>query len=174
MSTSDTKERTVRKVVFNDYIDMLRNHKWPWECDNFSDLSESIRQEHRFTRIAFESNSDFMRAYVYAIRDKISDKVREAVREEHDRMLARLEVEAATGDAEFDAYRKDVLNHDYYYHYSDDGGVYRRGSEHAAKIKKIADEKGGIYLAFYKHYYDSMLAAHNARALKNEEDRRKS
>jgi hypothetical protein len=41
---------------------------------------------------------------------------------------------------------------DWYYSYSDDAGVYRRGRAQCEGLKKEAEEHGGIHLDIYKYY----------------------
>ncbi len=52
-------------------------------------------------------------------------------------------------EAEFEAQCKRA---DWYYSYSDDIGVYRRGKAHCDQLKAAADSKGGNYTLIYKHY----------------------
>ncbi len=87
--------------------------------------------------------------------EKISDAIRNtrATMIEQNRTQAEsLSVMMETGDESFDAFRRQVREHDFYYSFSDDGSVYRAGEKQRTAIEAIVKERGGMYQTYWKHY----------------------
>lgn len=61
---------------------------------------------------------------------------------------------------ELQKYREDLLCHDWYYDWSDDGDVWRRGRAERERLMKVAQEKGGAFMeaweAANKKFSDSI------------------
>lgn len=106
----------------------------------------------RTNQTVLDSAFTYMRQAMFDATKEVTDRLLKEAR-------ASAEDRFATGDEEFDAYRKRVLNHDFYYFYSDDIRVYNAGEQRNKELSDIANEKGGIYLTFWN--YRCKLVADN-------------
>ena len=87
-----------------------------------------------------------------AIRDARSDGKGDGWQKAREYYEKRIE----TGDEEFDAFRKSVVNFDFTYMFSDSITVWRAGNEAEKQIRENL-EKGGIYKTFYDHWTSKEL-----------------
>ena len=154
------KKQQKEFVSLNDYYDMLRKHKWEWQCDSFDKIAESINNQRRLMAIAFTSPAH-MRDYTLASRNAVRHYASNESQISADKARKHFETRMSTGDKAFDDFREMCWNHDYYYEYSDDGRVARRGAEHAALMQTMAKEGGEKYESFLIYYYDTMRKRHN-------------
>lgn len=147
----DSRDK-VEKISLYDFEEMLRNHKWTFiDQDNFRDYVKNRREEDRLFHTAMQNGPDYVRSFYYAQRNRTSQHAEERVRKVQLEAIAHYEKMIVTGNAEFDEYRKRLDNFDWYYDYSDDGGVARRGHERYHELKKIAETKGGIFHDLWIH-----------------------
>lgn len=82
-----------------------------------------------------------------AIEDKRVSQALSAEKDKYDRMKRMM----MTGDPEFDQFRDMVINHDFFYDYSDDNSVWRRGEAQRKAIEECAAKHGGLYQTFWMY-----------------------
>lgn len=81
------------------------------------------------------------------IEDKRVSQALSAEKDKYDRMKRMM----MTGDPEFDQFRDMVLSHDFFYDYSDDNSVWRRGEAQRKAIEECAAKHGGLYQTFWMY-----------------------
>lgn len=148
---TNMKDRQPEKITLSAFEDILKNHKWTFnEQDNFHDYIRDRHEEKRLFKLAMENGPDFVKSYYYAqinnvqkYIDKAVHKVQLEKSDYYDKMIL-------TGNDEFDEFRKKLDYFDWYYDYSDDGGVARRGHERYLELKKTAETKGGLFFDLWK------------------------
>ena len=147
----DAKKKKFKFIPsLSEYLDRLNFHKWSFDQDNFKDYTESAGKERFLYELAMTAGPEYMRAFAQAQQKVIFDRIDLARRDEYQRMSINVKEAQLTGDPEFDQFAELVRHHDWYWQYSDDGGVARRGSEAEDKIRAIVKEKGGIYKTYYE------------------------
>ena len=153
---SNKKTEQKRKFKFipslDEFRDRLHFHKWSFDQDNFRDYTEAAGKEAFLYDLAMHAGMEYVKAFALRQKNVVSEKVAAALREEIVRSQEMLRTAHITGDEEFDEFTKNIRNHDWYWQYSDDGDVARRGSAAEDWIMKKMKEKGGIYLAYYNKY----------------------
>jgi hypothetical protein len=161
-----------RRKMAEAFQQALYDHdKWSFETDTFFEYIQRTRTENHLFHVAVELGpefvKDFERRQAGAI-SRIIRTVRTKIAAEHQERLNAL---IPTGDAEFDAFRDKVFGHDFWYEYSDDGGVWRRGQEARNEIEKIAKEKGGIYQTFWSFFQKETVRRSNESIERQKKER---
>ena len=143
-------------VPLRDFEQMLRDCNWVTDVDSetgsFHQIAAAQKAQTDLYYTAYRNGAKHMEAWyryqVKALNEKIREAAREAAKKERD----RCEAELTTGDEEFDEFARQVRAHDWFYQYSDDGGVFRRGADNHERLETIAKERGGIYLKYFAYY----------------------
>lgn len=147
-------------VALHDFEEQLRNTTWVIDIDletgSFHQVAMAHKAQTDLYYTAYRNGSRHMEAWfkhqTRALNEKVRAAAREAAKKEHERCQAEL----TTGDAEFDEFARQVRGHDWYYQYSDDGAVFRRGADNHERLEAIAKIKGGIYQKYWEYYPTTM------------------
>lgn len=144
------------------FYDEVHNHKWSFFF-NFDDTSY-----YSFIKAMDEERALFQRALrigpegvtiFFNLQKRALSKYRSTVfNDGYEKGKQALAPIVETGDDEFDEFRKYVVNHDWFYDYTDDGSVWRRGNEQRKKIEGILKQKENDpkYKIFFDHYAAKM------------------
>ena len=130
------------------------------EEGSFQGLIQYEQARHKLYTIARAGGMKHMEYFAYHFYGKVENAVRDArsdgVGDGWKKAREYYEERIATGDEEFDAFRKSVVNFDFTYMFSDSITVWRAGSEAEKQIRKNL-EKGGIYKTFYDYWTSKEL-----------------
>lgn len=147
-------------MPLRDFERMLQECKWVVDVDvdgSFYELTIAQKAQTDLYYTAYRNGAKHMemwyRHQIQAINEKIRSAARKAAKVERE----RCEMEFITGDEAFDEFTRQVRHHDWYYHYSDDGDVYRRGHEVHERLLAQVSSMGGIYQTYW-NYYQSLLS----------------
>ena len=102
-------------------------------------------------------------AEILALRDEVKLKVLAAqwssiqkatarLVEAHSEQIGRQKAIMETGDKDFDEFRKTVLDHDFFYSFSDDQKVWRHGETERKIIEDFVEKRGGMYRTYWEHF----------------------
>ncbi len=147
-----------RKEFFNyeQFYETISDHKWsflmPRDAASFYNYIQKLDVERDLFQQAMRGGPEAVEYYYVTQRRALSNEqhivIEQAVknaREIYEKMIA-------TGDSEFDEFRKKVYYFDWFYEYTDDGDVWRNANnrlkEIEATIQQHADEPK------YRIYYD--------------------
>lgn len=122
------------------------------ETGSFYDITSAVAYQQKLYHIAKRMGPEYMRAwhmhqcghYARITQNDVAKKCQEA--------RDYVEVQMKTGDTSFDDYVKRVRAHDWYYDFSDDISVYRNGKKEYDELKRIANERGGMYLTYFNYF----------------------
>ena len=138
------------------FLNRVDTQKYPFEADSYHELFKFTEEFYALFNEAKRGGIHFVNIFrdgmKYRIGAMISKAIRKALDHQTEHMLALYERGFATGDEEFDNFRRLCLGHDWYYDYTDDGAVWRRGNEVQKKLEKIVAEKGGKYKEYWENY----------------------
>jgi hypothetical protein len=148
-----------KEITLEEFLNMLATHTWSVECTSYMTFIRASRAEQELFRIAMAGGPRFVEALANAkiqfLKDIEAD-IRNSFNIDLSLQLTNqknlLEGYIETGDAEFDAFRKQVREHDYYYDFSDSATVYKHGEEQRRAIETIVREKGGLYETYWKKF----------------------
>lgn len=129
----------------------------PLDAQSFETFINAKKEEIKLFIEALKEGPSAIRDLVYSTRQNRMMVVERKLTELRAVHRAELREAIITGNDEFDAFRDQVSHHDYYWDYSDDGGVRRRGSAARDAILAIVKEKGGMF----KDYWDHVVNTHN-------------
>lgn len=149
---TDKKKKFKFIPSISEFYDRLRFHQWSFEQDNFKDYMEAMGKEIFMYELAVAAGPLYVKAFVNKRIEFISNLVSAARREEYNKYSETLLEAYITGDDEFDEFTAKVRCHDWFYDFSDNGNVCRRGSEAEQWLIAKAKEKGGIYQKYYDRY----------------------
>ena len=156
---STTKAKPVSIEEFEKMCTDVPTHL-SMEEGSFQELIQYEQARHKLYTIARAGGMRHMELFAYhfyggverAIRDARSDGEGDGWQKAREYYEKRIE----TGDVEFDAFRKSVVNFDFTYMFSDSITVWRAGNEAEKQIRENL-EKGGIYKTFYDHWTSKEL-----------------
>lgn len=138
------------------FLNRLNTHKAPFEVDSYHSLFASVEDFYKLFNEAKHGGIHFVNIFVedqkYRIGLLVSKAVRKALDEQREAIFNMSERAFATGDREFDDFRRLCLGHDWHYDYTDDSAVWRRGNEMQKKLENIVAEKGGKYKEYWENF----------------------
>lgn len=138
------------------FLNRVDSHKYPFESESYHGLFCSIEEFYSLFNEAKRGGIHFVNIFIdgmkYRIGAMINNAVRKALDNQREFMQQQNDRAFATGDDEFDEFRRLCLGHDWHYDYTDDGAVWRRGNDMQKKLEKIVAEKGGKYLQYWENY----------------------
>ena len=161
-------------VMMTAAVEKVEDYRFFWndeggvmsiDKDSYYEFINHKRKEIEHFMKALKAGPIAMRNYILTERRNVSDRIRNAVHKADMKSYAELQAAKLTGNAEFDEFRARVDRHDYYYSYSDDGGVYRRGADDRNAIEAIVKEKGGMF----KDYWMHVVKGYNEAQARSEE-----
>ena len=130
-------------------------HFVSYKDDSYSKFIEREKKRQELFRIAQAGGFQYMQVFITNTASDVQHAIDESnaagYRTGWTNASNSYEPRIATGDAEFDKFRKTLFNYDIYWHYSDDPEVSRRGIETDRYIDECL-KKGGIYKTFYEHW----------------------
>lgn len=140
-------------MSYEKFLDALREFKFPEETDSYYDYIQAQRKE----KMLFEEAVRGGMKYVDLFRDfqKVwANKALESQRMALVTMLAESVKDAQdTGDAALNAFTALCRRHDFWYTYSDDINVYRRGNESYDEIHRLIQAqppgRKEVYVAYW-------------------------
>lgn len=135
----------------DEYRTMLEAHTWMVHTTSYYQLMESQREEASLWRVGYRGGMPYMKEYVRAFQHAQAAVTNQAVRTAVTQVKEQFEQRIKTGDALYDNFRERVNNLDWYYEFSDDGGVVRRARAEHEEVLAYAREKGGLYLTYYEY-----------------------
>ena len=138
------------------FIARMDQNQFPFEADSYHSLFNSVDEFYKLFTEAKHGGINFVNIFLHTMKYRIGALINNAVQKALDDQRGYLQQASdrafATGDEEFDEFRRICLGHDWHYDYTDDGAVWRRGNEVQKKLEKIVAEKGGKYLAYWENY----------------------
>ena len=130
-------------------------HFVSYKDDSYSKFIEREKKRQEFFRIAQAGGFQYMQVFIIITSKDVQDEIDKSYAAGYRAGLTNAsksyEPRIATGDAEFDKFRKTLFNYDIYWQYSDDIDVSRRGMETDRYIDECL-KKGGIYKIFHEHW----------------------
>lgn len=113
-----------------------------YKDDSYSKFIEREKKRQELFRIAQAGGFQYMQVFITITASDTQDAIDEAnaagYRTGWTNASNNYESRIATGDAEFDKFRKTLFNYDIYWQYSDDIDVSRRGMETVWKLSPSA------------------------------------
>lgn len=138
------------------FIARMDKSSMPFEADSYQELFETVEEFYKLFTEAKHGGIHFINIFLHTMKYKmgtlINNAVSKALDNQRDNLTQLAERQFKTGDDEFDSFRLMCLQHDWYYSYSDDGGVWRRGNDRQKKLEAIVAEKGGKYKDYWDNY----------------------
>lgn len=142
----DRRTNTLPSVV--DFRDMLERHglfsfclaKPDMTLEQMRDFVKAQERENGFFHIAWNGGDEYMRVMVNHMCSQKVDSSNDP--SEIDTVVERM---TQAWDEDLQKFCKDVENHDWYHHFSEDASVDRHGAENYLRLENIASQKGGFY-----------------------------
>lgn len=138
------------------FINRTDSQQYPFEVDSYYSLFVSMEEVSKLFDEAKRGGIHFVNIFIHSMRYRLGSMINNAVQKALDNQREFMQQQNdrafATGDEEFDEFRRLCLGHDWHYDYTDDGAVWRRGNEVQKKLEKIVAEKGGKYKEYWENY----------------------
>lgn len=138
------------------FISRMDQSRMPHEADSYYTLFAYIEEFYKLFTEAKHGGIHFINIFLHTMKYRMGAVINNAVQKALDNQREHLQQVSdrafATGDDEFDEFRRICLAHDWHYDYSDDGSVWRRGNEVQKKLEKIVADKGGKYREYWENY----------------------
>lgn len=150
-----TSHRTTFKIPpLSEFAASLRNRKWSFEVVEDVDIRSDVRieafdlfkEEIMFFRIAQTAGRNHVLSFCNAMFNRKKAFSRRTEEEKIANFVYLVQPQ------EFKDYCHQLERHDWYFTFSDDHDVYRRGSASEDKLKQIADKNGGQYALMFDAY----------------------
>lgn len=147
------KQKTSRQesiLTLDQLTQMLENHMWPFQAENYANLHSSVQRTHELFRLAQTLSMKGVSTFHYAqhnaiqlLRDESYDigykRGRETGEAQINYLLQALEETRQKYMKPVDFFKEKLERHDWYWQYSDDGNVARNASRREDEI--IAEAK---------------------------------
>ena len=158
MQNQPAKKKYPTLTTLETYRRQLSEHRWiiPFNENSYAALFEQQKQEHFLWMTAFRGGIAYVNEFHQSQTTALAEYRRVVQEHTHNSTKAIYEKLIETGDVEFDAFRKSVVNFDFTYMFSDSITVWRAGNEAEKQIRENL-EKGGIYKTFYDHWTSKEL-----------------
>lgn len=138
-----------------EFFKKVEETKFPFEVDSFHDFHIASIEYNRLFDEANRGGICFIKLLVAAIKTRqlviINEKVQEALEKQRGSFSYIQDRDFKTGDEEYDAFRRKCINHDWYYSYSDDGGVWKNGERVRKELEATVATKGGKYKEYWEY-----------------------
>lgn len=155
-------KQEVPRMDISEFYNLLNNHTWSFKANSYYEFAQLSKKERELEAIAWTNGPYFVECYLREFKATFQNNHSVGYTAGYSSARASYESMIDTGDKEYDAFRKMVRNHDYWYFYSDDINVYNSGHETSAKIMDIVKEKKGMYETYWKYFNDKQQKASEA------------
>ncbi len=146
-------EKTVRdkptkmdEYAFKELIYAIKMN--PFLTDSFFDFFAAMNYLIKCFHESIRGGPQYVTTFVYHLRSMFYEELNKRIRDEKNKWDERERDHFETGDEEFDAFRRMVLNHDWYADFSDDSAVWHSAERRWHQIQEIVKAKEGIYRTF--------------------------
>ncbi len=146
-----------KKISMSEFSNLLRSHKWLHEANSFQEAMEYGKKESEIQAIAWFNGPRYVEAYIRKMQNNIKTKIDEGHQKGFKYAEDIYASEIETGDKDFDNFRTLVKEFDWYYSFSDDINVYRKGKKAEQAILDIVADKKGIYETYWKYFSNKKI-----------------
>ena len=134
------------------FEEVMREFRFPHETDSYYDFIIAQENANQLFHFTMQKGFPWMQIYITASTRKV-EQLRQSAYEAMrlaDYHKKQAEIAGNTGDEEFDNFRKACQSHDWYFSYSDDNAVWRRGNE----VEKSLMAQVGKHEGKYRDYWN--------------------
>ena len=147
------------ELTMDQFRKRLRAVEWifhrTFDSLSFHIVSTSFEEQTKLYHIARRQGPRFMEEFARAQREAYNLAVISSTEDAKNKVTETIGKYIDTGDDDFDHFRAACRIHDWFWSYSDDAGVARRGQEEETRLKNIATNYGGIYLVYWNKCNDN-------------------
>lgn len=162
----DKEKKEKKKINFQEFMGMLRSHRWSRNTTNFLDFFEAAEKEARMVSIARFLGPAAVRELHFWMNNDLKNEFHEKVMEAVGQAITTERKAAETGDVEFDQFRHRLCHFDWHFDKTDMMSVYNARLLEFQDLKETAIKKGGIYAVCWNHNVSRVYGTNSPELIK--------